>query len=78
MKLFLKQIICIQLHGSPYGVVANVLDCNYVVSEFKLQVHYYVHFQSNILGKGMNSFTAPVMGSTSIFLQGWQTRVFMV
>ena len=31
------------------GVVANVLDCDIVVSEFELQV-----FRFNTLGKGMN------------------------
>ena len=36
------------------GVVANVLDCDIVVSEFELQWRYYVHFQTNILGKDMS------------------------
>ena len=30
--------------GSPYGVVANVLDYDTVVSEFKLQSHNHVYF----------------------------------
>ena len=29
---------------SPCGVVAKVLDCDIVVSEFKLQSCYYVYF----------------------------------
>ena len=37
------------------GVVANVLDCNIVVSKFKLQLFYYVYCLTNNLGKGMNS-----------------------
>ena len=32
---------------NPGGVVANVLDYDLVVSEFELQLHYYVHFHSN-------------------------------
>ena len=42
------------LRRSPYGIVANELDCNIVVSEFVLQSRYYIHFQTNTLGKGMN------------------------
>ena len=43
------------------GVVANVLDCNIVVSEFELQSCYYVHFQT--LGKSVNPLIpAPYMG----------------
>ena len=30
-------------------------DCVLKVSEFKLQLHYYIHFQINSLKKGMNS-----------------------
>ena len=41
--------------GSPHGVMVNVLNSNIEVSEFKLQSHYYIHFQTNTHGKGMNS-----------------------
>ena len=27
-----------------------------------LQLHYYIHFQTNTLGKGMNLLILPVMG----------------
>ena len=40
--------------GTPYEVVANVLDSDIVVSKFKLQLSYNVHFWNNTLGKGMN------------------------
>ena len=33
--------------------MANMLDI--VVRKFELQFHYYVHFQTNTPGKGMNS-----------------------
>ena len=32
-----------------FGVVVSVLDCNIV-----FQMHYYFHFQTNTLGKGIN------------------------
>ena len=38
----------------PRGVMVNALNCRIVVSEFELQLHYYVHFRTNALGKGMN------------------------
>ena len=41
---------------SSRGVVANLLNFAIVVSEFELQLRNYVHFQTNIFGKGMNSF----------------------
>ena len=33
------------------GVIANVLNCDIVVSEFGLQSRYYFHFYINTLGK---------------------------
>ena len=39
------------LIGSLCGIMTNVLNCNAVGSEFKVQSHYYIHFQANILGK---------------------------
>ena len=39
---------------SLHCVVANVLDCNIIESEFKLQLHYYIRFWTNTLGKSMN------------------------
>ena len=32
------------------------LDCGIVVNEFELQLHYYVHFRTNTLGKDMRFF----------------------
>ena len=45
--------------GSPRGLVANVLDDNIVVSEFEVQSYYYVHVQTNTLGKGINFLIPP-------------------
>ena len=55
--------------GSHPGIEANMLDCNIVVLEFKLQSCYYIHFKTNILGKRMNSLTFPsIMGTTAVLL----------
>ena len=40
--------------GCPGSVMVKVQDYGIVVSEFKLQPRYYVHFRTNNLGKGMN------------------------
>ena len=47
---------------SSYSVVANILDYDIVVCEFKLQLRYYFHFRTNTFEKGMNSFIHPAMG----------------
>ena len=47
---------------SAGGVTVKAMDCWIVVSEFELQSRYYVHFQTNILGKGINSLIFPAMG----------------
>ena len=36
----------------------KVVDSSIEVSEFELQSCYYVHFQTNTLGKGMNSLVS--------------------
>ena len=48
------KLLVLDKGGCPHNVVANMLDCDIVVSEFKLQSCYYIHFQTNTLGKGMN------------------------
>ena len=32
---------------NPHGVVADIQDCNFVVSGFKLQLYYYVQCESH-------------------------------
>ena len=46
------------------GVMAKMLDRDRGVREFKLQSRYYVYFQTNIPGKGMELIyhTLPAMG----------------
>ena len=46
----------------PCGVMVKAMDCGIIVSEFVLQSRYYVHFQANTLGKGMNPLILPAMG----------------
>ena len=47
---------------TPRSVVVKAMDCRIVVSEFVLQLRYYVHFRANTLGKGMNPLILPAMG----------------
>ena len=44
---------------SHCGVAVNVLDYNIVVSEFDLQLHYYVHFRTNTLEEMYKPFYSP-------------------
>ena len=48
--------------GCPHGVMVKAMDCRIVVSEFVLQLRYYIHFRANTLGKGMNPLILPAMG----------------
>ena len=54
-----------------HGVEANVLDCDIAVSEFDFQLLYYVHFQTNILGEGMNPFILPAMPLLFFYKDGF-------
>ena len=46
----------------PHGVMVKAMDCGIVISEFVLQLRYYVHFRANTLGKGMTHLILPAMG----------------
>ena len=48
--------------GCPHGVMVKAMDRGIIVSEFVLQLRYYVHFQANTLEKGMNPLILPAMG----------------
>ena len=45
------------------GLMAKVLDCGLEESNFELQLHYYIHFWANSLGKDMKLLILPVIGS---------------
>ena len=47
---------------SNHSVMVKAIDCGIVVNEFELRSNYYVHFQTNTLGKGTNSFILPAIG----------------
>ena len=51
-----------QSRGCPHGVMVKAMDYGIVVSEFVLQLRYYVYFRANTLGKGMNPLILPAMG----------------
>ena len=61
-KPLLEVVSKLPPRGCPCGVMIKVLDCGIVVSEFELQLHYYVHFRTNTLGKGMNPLILLAMG----------------
>ena len=42
--------------------MVKAMDYEIGVSEFELQLRYYVHFRSNTLGKCMNPLILPAMG----------------
>ena len=48
--------------GDPRSVMVNAMNCGVVVSEFVLQLRYYIHFRTNTLQKGMNPLILPAMG----------------
>ena len=60
--------------GGPRGVMVKAMDCGIVVSEFEFQLHYYVHFETNTLGKGMNPSYPTNYGlnsNTAVLLENW-------
>ena len=54
--------LSLSLRVGPCGVMVNVMGSEIVVSKFILQLHYYVHFRANALGKGMKPLILPAMG----------------
>ena len=43
------------------GRVTHVLDFEFVLNEFELQVRHYIHFWANTHVKSMNSLIAPAI-----------------
>ena len=35
--------------------MVNMLDCHIIVSEFEVQLHFYIPFWTNVLRKGINT-----------------------
>ena len=65
---------------SPHGVVAEVPNGDILVSEFELQSHYYVNFQTYTTRKDMNLLLSPAHGlnsTTTILLQSWLRHLIL-
>ena len=43
------------MEEGPHDIMVKVLNYGLKVNEFKLQLHYYIHFQTNTLGRDMNT-----------------------
>ena len=61
---------------TPCRVVANIPDCDIVVSEFELNSRYYIHFRINNLGKSHELLIPPHHSYVSsitftVLLQEW-------
>ena len=54
--------------GYPRGVMVKALDWGIVVREFEFHLRYYVHFQTNTLGKGTKPLILPSMGNIVLVL----------
>ena len=54
----------------PASKVANVLDCDIVVSEFELHLCYHFHFCTNSFEKGLRYLSNRLNSTTPAFLQG--------
>ena len=59
---------------SVYDIMAKVLDYGLEMSEFKLQLHYYVHFQSNTLANGIETLIISPMGWIVLLLFFYKDR----
>ena len=58
----------------PRDVMVKVLDCGIVVNEFELQLHYYINFWTDTLGKGNEPSYPSIYGldsTTTVLLEGW-------
>ena len=53
--IFISELLVIAFWGGIRNVVANMLHCDIVVSEFEFLLRYYVYFRTNTL-KNINSF----------------------
>ena len=52
--MMMMMMIYIYIYIYPCGIVANLWNCDIVVSEFEVQSYYHIHFQTHTLEKGMN------------------------
>ena len=50
------------LAGNSRGAVARMLDCDIDVTKFEPELRYYIHFQTDTLGKAINTFILRAVG----------------
>ena len=62
-RIWTRIPVSISNDDNHYTTMIKAMGRGIVVSELEFQLHYYVHFQTNTLGKGMNPLILPVMGS---------------
>ena len=64
----LINLICQQIRYIHTRRSRQYITCCLKVSEFKPQLHYYIHFHTNIFGKSMNLLIFPAMSLILSFL----------
>ena len=52
----------IYIGGSPCSVVVNVMDSDIIGNEFEFLPHYYIHFRTYTICKGMTTLIPSAMG----------------
>ena len=59
--------------GNPFGVVADVQDCNSVVSEFELQLRSHDSFQTNTFWISITPYSSSygLKSAITVLLQEW-------
>ena len=63
--------------GCTRGVIVNAMNGGIVVSEFEIQSHYYVHFQTNPLGKGMDPLSSQLWVKWYHYCYSWRIDVIL-
>ena len=46
----------------------NMLDSDIIICKFKHQSHYYIHFRTNTIVKGMTPLILPALGWIALLL----------
>ena len=63
--MYVYVYLCVYVCGCV--LVVKSLDRVIVESEFEFQPHYYIHFQTNTLAKGMNSLSSHLWEDREFF-----------
>ena len=71
---FIIDAMNINMGEYTYDLVANMLDCNILVSKFKLQLHFMFTFEFIASGKVQTLLSHPNYGlnrTTTVLLEAW-------